>query len=264
MKHPIRHAFTLIELLVVISLISLLVAILLPALASVRSAGQRSASLSNVRQIANAMHLYAADNKNSFPFRAFENLEFPQIPVGPFTTNVPYWGGVLVVRGGYLVSPSVLWGPSRIPWYVSSLAAMTSNVNHPNYNRVGYAVNENILPFRSEVTGRRIPLRPDQQGQPDNGKAVFLVEAFDNSALSIPQDGLNGIVPRTLLSGTRIFSHGSSVVRAYVDTHATAGNGLELGWDTGAGNGRDGTWVYTSNPQFLYVAPWYHQWYSQP
>lgn len=257
MKNSRHHAFTLIELLVVISIISLLVAILLPALASVRSAGQRSASLSNVRQIANAMHLYAADNKNSFPLRAYQDLE-------PGTTNVPYWGGVLVVRGGYLVSPSVFWGPARNPWFVSSLAAMTTNVNHANYNRVGYAVNENVLPKRTEVTGRRIPLQPDQQGQPDNGKAVFLVEAYDNAALSLssPQDGLNSIFPRTSLSSIRMFSHGSSVVRAYVDTHGTADNGLDLGWDTGNGSGRDGTWVYTSSTQFINVAPWYHQWYQ--
>ena len=59
-----RQAFTLIELLVVISIISMLIAILLPALSKAREASKSIQCASNARQIEVAMKVYANDNDN--------------------------------------------------------------------------------------------------------------------------------------------------------------------------------------------------------
>jgi prepilin-type N-terminal cleavage/methylation domain-containing protein/prepilin-type processing-associated H-X9-DG protein len=59
--------FTLIELLVVIAVIALLVGILLPALGAARESGRRTACMSNVRQLATTMTLYANDWKSWYP-----------------------------------------------------------------------------------------------------------------------------------------------------------------------------------------------------
>jgi prepilin-type N-terminal cleavage/methylation domain-containing protein len=55
-------AFTLIELLVVVAIIALLISILLPSLQGAREQGKKTVCLSNMRQIGQAAHSYAADD----------------------------------------------------------------------------------------------------------------------------------------------------------------------------------------------------------
>jgi prepilin-type N-terminal cleavage/methylation domain-containing protein/prepilin-type processing-associated H-X9-DG protein len=61
MNNPTRSAFTLIELLVVITIIAILAAMLLPALARARMSADGAACRSNLRQMGAALHLYTGD-----------------------------------------------------------------------------------------------------------------------------------------------------------------------------------------------------------
>jgi prepilin-type N-terminal cleavage/methylation domain-containing protein len=62
-----RHGFTLIELLVVIAIIAILAALLLPALSSAKARAQAMQCMSNNKQLALAMHMYAGDNQERLP-----------------------------------------------------------------------------------------------------------------------------------------------------------------------------------------------------
>ena len=65
--HSRRRGFTLVEILVVIGIIAVLIAVLLPTLQKVRSAGNRAVCLSNERQLLLAMQLYANMSKQQLP-----------------------------------------------------------------------------------------------------------------------------------------------------------------------------------------------------
>lgn len=67
-----KNGFTLIELLVVISIVSLLIAILLPALGAAREAARRSQCSVNQRQMITAAMSYAADYRDRLSPVAFD------------------------------------------------------------------------------------------------------------------------------------------------------------------------------------------------
>jgi prepilin-type N-terminal cleavage/methylation domain-containing protein len=61
------HAFTLVELLVVIAIIAILAGLLFPAFIGARLAANKTASMSNLRQLAAGLVVYAQENNGEIP-----------------------------------------------------------------------------------------------------------------------------------------------------------------------------------------------------
>lgn len=73
---PKRHGFTLLDVLVVVAIISLFMAILLPAMQSARVQSQAVSCLMNERSIARAWYSYARDHHGFGPFGPDINVNY--------------------------------------------------------------------------------------------------------------------------------------------------------------------------------------------
>lgn len=76
-----NSGFTLVELLVVIAVIGIMMAILLPAVQSVRSAARRTSCLNNIRQVALATTMFHDANK-AYPPARIQPAMFPGAGLG--------------------------------------------------------------------------------------------------------------------------------------------------------------------------------------
>jgi type II secretory pathway pseudopilin PulG len=83
----VRGAFTLIELLVFIAVISILTALLLPALSRAREMGQATVCKNNLRQILFGVHLYLPDFGVYPPFYLTDYLS----TTNPAHTDGAFW-----------------------------------------------------------------------------------------------------------------------------------------------------------------------------
>lgn len=224
--------FTLIELLVVITLIAMLISILLPALQHARTSGQSMASLSNIRQIALATHLYAQDEKGFLP---------PEVSDGT-PTNMQYYPAKLtgiatggaVSRTGYLGDPSVFWSPGRIAY--GGATRSTIDWAYP-----GYAANRHgAMPRESD--GKE-PANLDRPGKRSLSKLLLMAEAFRGNQFPA-RDG------RTQLDNVAVlFAYNGAVVRSYVDAHAIALEPSDLYWQTTGP--RSGSWQVSNRSTLL-------------
>ncbi|HTQ10946.1 MAG TPA: prepilin-type N-terminal cleavage/methylation domain-containing protein, partial [Fimbriimonadaceae bacterium] len=103
------HAFTLIELLVVIAIIAILAAILFPVFAQAKEAAKKTACLSNTKQIALGLYMYATDSDDTLPNTSWE--QDPQSFMNGISYNPANPNGTYQVHWTFLIQPYIKnWG----------------------------------------------------------------------------------------------------------------------------------------------------------
>lgn len=128
--------FTLIELLVVVSIIALLIAILLPALAQARSAVRATSCLSNQRQLMVAWSSAMAENKDHIPYIIAPAV----LPTPRPLMDREFWWGLLAEQYSEVQRPD----PNAAPDPSNPFLCPTIDVrfDRPFYNSLfGYSVN---------------------------------------------------------------------------------------------------------------------------
>jgi prepilin-type N-terminal cleavage/methylation domain-containing protein/prepilin-type processing-associated H-X9-DG protein len=141
-----RHdplGFTLIELLVVIAIIAILAAILFPVFAKSRLRAQRTACLSNMKQVSLALHAYADDNDTRLPYQDPTDVTRTRFFAESFADPnflkglIPYAGGTAVFVCPYARNTNDAYvGPD--PRYPNSITNYIGNgvVNGRSLSRV--------------------------------------------------------------------------------------------------------------------------------
>src|ERR1043165_1381172 len=107
-----RKGFTLVELLVVIGIIAVLIGILIPVLSKARESAQRTACLSNIRELNNMMRVYGATFHDEVPIGFMDEKAFSYIMNWCKGNGVgPSQMGLLVVAG-IVKNPKTFYCPS--------------------------------------------------------------------------------------------------------------------------------------------------------
>lgn len=204
-----RQAFTLIELLVVVAIIALLLGIMIPAVSRARDAACLIACASNLRQLATALHTYAADYDDCIaagpagpsPFgRAWTQVNGAGIWFGaPLNTDM----GAGLLRDPYL-------GSGAEAYFCPGDDTISPDEQLAHIGTEANALASYAYRHLSQTTRVRLPdLGDNQAGQP--ARALFMdAESY-------------GPDPSTYHS-----AHGGAWVNiAYLDTHVNRATNVD-------------------------------------
>lgn len=226
------RAFTLIELLVVIAVIALLMAILVPGLDGARRQALRVKCASNLRQLGQALHMYAFDNRG----RTMPMAYWQTVPEAPYVT---WWfgldqpTGVDVTRGflwNYLGSDLRHAGVYECPVQppgTFDLMQGESRTLTSTYGYNGYYLSPRYTPGWAYVIGHR--KWPTLESIPDPARVLAFADTMiewsgglQNSALLDPPRLYRGIQDDYWVDNefaTTSFRHDWRANAAFADGH---------------------------------------------
>ena len=216
MKLKNKNAFTLIEVLVVISVISLLMAVLVPALAGARQQSRQVVCLNNLKQLYLAAVLYSDSNNDYYPIAYYTQ----DSPLGQI--NFCWDFTVIEQNGTTVVEPGLLWSDAAAE-QIQQCPEFKGDSNTPydpytgyNYNTsyIGHGQYENIVE----------PVKIGQVTRPQ-GCVIFGDGQWAGGANKFMRAPLPNPADRTFngrYAGTQSFRHSKKTNVAWCDGHASS------------------------------------------
>jgi prepilin-type N-terminal cleavage/methylation domain-containing protein/prepilin-type processing-associated H-X9-DG protein len=250
MSHEMnQRGFTLVELLVVIGIISILIAMLLPALNKAREAAKTIACASNMRQVMNGLMMYANDAHGRLPYA---NVATTASASGQF-----FWPGTLIAHR-YLTSRDIFFCPSASDWWTHRPASwFEADPSNWPWAYVDYGANQ--LGAMPNSTDGRKPLLVSQPGL-DPTSLLVLVEGRQ----TVPSGSFpfaDGFFSVYVGSSSYMLAarHDGRLNAAFLDGHVkTMLADKELGWNPKTQSWL--TWQYFTKEN----APWYRLRFVHP
>jgi prepilin-type N-terminal cleavage/methylation domain-containing protein/prepilin-type processing-associated H-X9-DG protein len=205
--------FTVVELVVVVAIISLLLSILVPSLASVRASGRGAVCVSNLRQMAIAAQTYALEYQFFPPAMRYEND-------GEFTNVAWDW----ITTSDRVISPGPLWQFTDDPDRVQQCPEYGGETNFAerftgyNYNTTHVA---SEWPFPH--TGWGPPFRPGVRYgacRRTARVAVFGDGGWAGGTNKLMRAPMNAEEDLSMIyAGGQAFRHQKTTTVAYLDCH---------------------------------------------
>ncbi len=237
MRFPVslRPAFTLIELLVVISIISLLVALLLPALASAREAANQIACASNQRQSGMVIQTYADDNAEWFPQAiSYSVTNLPQSPdwVKSYFPGNSYFKILRCPSGKERLVGSSFYTPVQINasqistsynWWIG-VGTYPVVISNAWYGWQGFAVGSTLSRPNSPCPRRTF--LGTQTAWPDNNLKKYVAQPSKQPMLLDLNNPLTGISGATAIQFAN--NHDGVQNVSYVDGHTAKQNDSDI------------------------------------
>jgi hypothetical protein len=113
-----RSGFTILDVIIVVAIISILLALLSPALSRAQEQARRTVCAANMKQTGLGITMWVGDHKGVLPQVEFAEMDVPQTPrrlqLGNLGEYEQDWDGLgLLVSNQYISSPEIFYCPSH-------------------------------------------------------------------------------------------------------------------------------------------------------